>query len=108
MTNHQDWNTVVIKRDKPSKSSAHYQGSELKKMDQETDVGRHVHVGSSLGRQIQTARIAKGYSKQSDLAKALNLRPDVITLYESGKAIPDNAVMQKLRRVLNIKLMLSK
>ena len=105
---HQDWNTVVFKKSKPAQTGARYEGSAIKHIDQETDVGKHLRVGSSLGRQIEKARIAKGFSKQSDLAKALNLRTDVITSYESGKAIPDNAVMQKLRRVLSTKLVFSK
>lgn len=106
--NHQDWNQVIFKTKKKPENTVHYQGSALKKIEDDTDVGRHNQVGHSLGKQIQTARIAKGFAKQSDLAKALNLRPDVIMSYESGKAIPDTNIMQKLRRVLNTKFVVPK
>lgn len=107
--NHQDWNEVIFKKKKkPEENTVQYQGSALKRIDDETDAGRHNQVGHSLGKQIQTARIAKGFTKQSDLAKALNVRPDVIMSYESGKAIPDPNILQKLRRVLNTKLVVSK
>lgn len=58
----------------------------------------------SLAKTIQQARIARGFKTQKDLANAVGVKADIIGGYESGKIIPDNTVMQKLRRVLGVKL----
>ena len=108
-TNNQDWNQVVFRKSRPNPvDQVRYHGSELSRVDQETDVARHNVVGLSLGKQIQTARIANGFTRQSDLAKAIAVRPEVIMTYESGKAIPDSNIMQKLRRVLKTKFVVRK
>ena len=103
--NHQDWKEVVLsKTSKASNTQPHYEVSKEQKIDKETEELSHKKVGGSLGKQIQTARIAKGLKTQKDLANLINVRPDVINMYESGKAIPDNAILQKLRRMLNTQL----
>jgi putative transcription factor len=53
---------------------------------------------------IQQGRIAKGFKTQKDLAIAVGVNVSVIGSYESGRAIPDPAVLQKLRKVLGVKL----
>jgi putative transcription factor len=53
---------------------------------------------------IRNARIIKGYKTQKELANVINERSDIIADYESGKAVPNNTVLQKLRRVLKTKL----
>jgi putative transcription factor len=57
-----------------------------------------------VAKTIQQARIAKGFKTQKDLATAIGVPANVINSYESGKAIPDNAVLQKLRKVLGVRL----
>ena len=52
---------------------------------------------------IQRARVAKQYT-QKDLAGLIHVSTDIISSYELGKSIPDPNVMQKLRRVLGVKL----
>ena len=42
--------------------------------------------------------------KQKDLAKNVNVQPQIIQQYENGKAKPDIAVLRKLERVLKCKL----
>ena len=49
------------------------------------------------------ARNAKGLT-QKQLAQQLNMQPQVINEYESGKAIPNNAVIAKIERALGAKL----
>ena len=41
---------------------------------------------------------------QKELAQKLNIDSKIIQTYESGKAIPDNKLMIKLEKILNIKL----
>ena len=48
---------------------------------------------------ITQARNAKGLT-QKQLATQLNMQPQVINEYESGKAIPNNQVIAKIERAL--------
>jgi putative transcription factor len=73
------------------------------KLDQ-TELGTHEKVSLSLAKTIQQARIGKGFKTQKDLANAIGVPANIINSYESGKAIPDNQILQKLRRVLGVKL----
>eukprot|EP00453_Perkinsus_chesapeaki_P000937 CAMPEP_0185916564 /NCGR_PEP_ID=MMETSP0924C-20121207/3598_1 /TAXON_ID=321610 /ORGANISM="Perkinsus chesapeaki, Strain ATCC PRA-65" /LENGTH=64 /DNA_ID=CAMNT_0028641815 /DNA_START=51 /DNA_END=240 /DNA_ORIENTATION=- len=41
---------------------------------------------------------------QAELAKAINEKPTVINEYESGKAIPNGAIVSKLNRALGTRL----
>jgi putative transcription factor len=68
------------------------------------EIGTHEKVSMSLAKTIQQARIARGFKTQKELANAMGVKVDIINGYESGKSIPDNNVMQKLRRVLGVKL----
>ena len=52
---------------------------------------------------IQKARVAKGWS-QAELAKRVNERAQVVQEYESGKAVPVQAVLAKMERALEVKL----
>ena len=104
---HQDWNTVVI-HGKTTKSQTspvrpHREVTKAQKLDQ-TELGTHEKVSISLAKTIQQARIGKGFKTQKDLAVAIGVPANVINSYECGKAIPDNQILQKLRRVLGVKL----
>ena len=52
---------------------------------------------------IQKGRTAKGLT-QKQLATQLNMQPAVINEYESGKAVPNNAVIAKIEKALGCKL----
>ena len=106
----QDWNTIVIKgkssvsQINAKKTQPHYEKTKEQKLIEDDENISHKTVSASLGKTIQQARIAKGYKTQKELAQVLNVPPNIINQYESGKAIPDNNLMQKLRRVLQVKL----
>jgi putative transcription factor len=104
--NHQDWNPVVIHgKTLPSQKAKvpHREVTKVQKLDQ-TELGIHEKVSLSVAKTIQQARIAKGFKTQKDLAVAIGVPANVINSYESGKAIPDNAILQKLRKVLGVRL----
>jgi putative transcription factor len=61
------------------------------------------HVELSLQRKIQQARQDKGWT-QKDLAQRINEKAQVVNDYESGRAIPNNAVLAKMERALGVKL----
>ena len=102
--NHQDWNPVVIhgKAAKPP-PQPHREVTKEQKLDRE-ELGTHKKVSLSTAKMIQQGRIAKGFKTQKDLAIAVGVNASIINAYESGRAIPDPAVLQKLRRVLGVKL----
>ncbi len=73
-----------------------------KKISDDDELPVSDKVGIDIGKQIMQARLAKNL-KQVDLAKQLNMTPDVIRDYENGSAIRNNAVLSKIKRVLGIK-----
>uniref|UniRef100_A0AC35TNL9 HTH cro/C1-type domain-containing protein n=1 Tax=Rhabditophanes sp. KR3021 TaxID=114890 RepID=A0AC35TNL9_9BILA len=73
------------------------------KLDEETDELRHDRVPMCLGKTIQKARADQGMS-QKDLATKVNEKPTVITDYENGKALPNQQIISKLERALNVRL----
>tara|TARA_B100001113_G_C20859019_1_gene513066 strand:- start:355 stop:717 length:363 start_codon:yes stop_codon:yes gene_type:complete len=118
---HQDWEEVTIhgktiKKEKEKEKYVKFMGQEIKlpkrsqysgksheqKLD-ETMLGTHKKVGKETGLTIQRARVSKKYT-QKDLANLINVSSDIIASYESGKAMPDHNIMQKLRRILCVKL----
>jgi len=52
---------------------------------------------------LQQARLAKKMT-QSALATSVNEKNTVINEYESGKAIPNGAIINKLNRALGVRL----
>ena len=99
---HQDWNTVTIYKRNTFKKSSVNKSKEQKL--EETELGDVPEVKRSVAKLIQTGRVARGFKTQKDLANAIGVQTSVISSYESGKAIPDHILLQKLRRVLQIKL----
>lgn len=105
---HQDWNTIVLKKPTIKKEHVHYEKTKETKIMEDDENLSHDRVSQNLGKDIQNARIAKGYKTQKEFAQALNVKPDIVNSYESGKAIPDNNILQKMRRLLKVKLDVNK
>jgi ribosome-binding protein aMBF1 (putative translation factor) len=80
------------------------QHSQKKKiLDQNLDSFTTETVSYTLKMQIQKARVAAKLS-QKNLAQKINVTQKTIQTYENGTAVPDNKVLQKLRRILKVKL----
>lgn len=101
--NHQDWNKVVFNK-KYDENKKHFEVSKMQRLQSEVEILNHEKVGGALAKRIRNARIANGYKTQKELATAINVKVDVLNSYESGKAIPNTDILQKLRRVLKTKL----
>ncbi|XP_028788450.1 multiprotein-bridging factor 1c-like [Neltuma alba] len=128
----QDWEPVVLHKNKPKtqdlrnpkavnqalRSGAEVQtikkfdaGSNKKnapvvnarKLDEETEPAALQKLRTEVRTAIQKARLEKKMS-QADLAKQINERPQVVQEYENGKAVPNQAVLAKMERVLGVKL----
>ncbi|GAB2289248.1 Multiprotein-bridging factor 1c [Dionaea muscipula] len=85
------------------KSSATALATAVKKLDEVTEPAGFEHVSVEVRQAIQKARIEKKMS-QAELAKRINERPQVVQEYENGKAVPNQAVLAKMERVLGVKL----
>ena len=116
--NQQDWDTVQWnKKPQKNKSSLTAQSGEvetfnktkhptqndkLRKIENSEETS-HPKVSFSMKMKIQKARMEKKMT-QKELAQAIQVKPQVINEYESGKAIPDSGIINKLQRALGKKL----
>jgi len=71
--------------------------------DNEAPDFKHATITLDFKLALQKARTEKKWS-QKDLAQKVNVKQSVINDYESGKAIPDPALISKLNRVLGVSL----
>ncbi|XP_042481945.1 multiprotein-bridging factor 1c [Macadamia integrifolia] len=74
-----------------------------KKLEEETEPSALNRVPADVRQAIQKARLAKKMS-QADLAKQINEKPQLVQEYENGKAVPNQAVLAKMERILEVKL----
>ena len=74
-------------------------GAKLHRLDTSSASTKHVKVSPEFARAMQKARLERKWT-QKQLAQQIHEKPQVIHQYESGKAIPNGAIMQKLNKVL--------
>merc|ERR1740130_1024959 len=86
-----------------NKSSHSGAGANAIKLDENTESFRHETVSHDFKIALQQARLAKKMT-QAALATAVNEKGTVINEYESGKAIPNGAIINKLNRALGVRL----
>ena len=119
---HQDWKDVVFKkkqsttltkedirksnyntkqRNVDNSSTNKVSSQRLYKIENETESFEIKKVSLSLSKQIQQARLSNKMT-QKDLALKINVTNKVINDYESGKAIPNNAIKMKIQKALGI------
>jgi len=102
---HQDWKHVVWKKNTEinKKSVQNPAGtSKFRALDSDSPpkpekVSQHVRIA------IQKARQSKKMT-QKELAKVLNVSLNIITDYESGKAIPDKKLISKMNKIFGVKI----
>jgi putative transcription factor len=129
----QDWEPVVLRRAKPKAADlksaravnqalrsgapvetvrkaaagtnrkAAAEAAPARKLDETTEPAALDRVAGEVRAVIQRARVAKGWS-QAELAKRISERAQVVQEYESGKAVPAQAVLAKMERALEVKL----
>ena len=115
--NHQDWTPVILTK-KPEKNISNNtlrsgnfatrtkhnpNAQHLTKIAEETETFKIKKVSSSMGKEIQKGRLAKKMT-QKQLAQAINVTPKVISDFESGKAVKNEAVKRKIANYLKIKI----
>ncbi|KAI0497911.1 hypothetical protein KFK09_021149 [Dendrobium nobile] len=88
---------------KKGSSAASQPAMNARKLDEQTEQAALDRVSADLRLAIQKARLDKKIS-QAELAKQINERAQVVQDYESGKAVPNQALLGKMERVLGVKL----
>ncbi|XP_038045671.1 endothelial differentiation-related factor 1 homolog [Patiria miniata] len=73
------------------------------KLDRETEELHHEKVKMEVGMVIQRGRQAKEMT-QKELATKINEKPQVINDYEASRAIPNQAILAKIERIIGLKL----
>jgi len=89
--------------DTVKKQGAGYDAGKMGKLDNETEELSHVKVNTEVKKAILQGRLAKKMT-QAQLAQQINEKPQIVQEYESGKAIPNQAILGKLERILGVKL----
>nr|AZL19543.1 transcription factor MBF1 [Diospyros kaki] len=74
-----------------------------RKLDEAAETAALEKVSGDVRQAIQKARMEKKMS-QAELAKQINEPPRVVQEYENGKAVPNQAVLAKMEKVLGVKL----
>ena len=97
---HQDWETVVLRKPKPPPKQNQSSRPKIEKDGEEFNL---LKIDQNLKTAIQKARVANKMS-QKQLAQKLNVLPQDIANYESGKAIPNNQFIARIERALNTNL----
>jgi ribosome-binding protein aMBF1 (putative translation factor) len=112
---HQDWEQYIIhcnsdkkekkeKKEKEKKTGPNHFLKDIK-LDKKIEEGdlKHQKINKELSKQIQQARLSKGYT-QKDLANKLSLQASIINDIECGRAIYNGQQISKIKRILGIKL----
>lgn len=97
---HQDWDVKVLRKDKPKPKPKPFVKP---KGDVTADEEPLKKISHDFKIALQKARTEKKFS-QKELAQKLNVTPAVIAGYESGKEIPKGDFINKLNRILGVKL----
>lgn len=99
---HQDWKEVVFKKPQPKKSHTLFEIPKKQKLLEQDDIPVLKTFGIDNGKLLQQARMGKKLT-QEQLAKDINEQKNIINQYETGKIIPDNKIVSKLQKKLNVK-----
>jgi len=118
---HEDDDTIVLKKKrnfhtKSGKQAEIKRGNYQTVLRKKTNVDqRHLHkleqeqenfhikkINRSTAQQIQQYRQKKGWT-QKDLARAMNVTVDIVANHEKGSAQYDGQLVQKFKRVLEMK-----
>lgn len=86
-----------------NKKSASSTAVNPRKLEEAEEPAALDRVSTEVRQAIQKARIEKKMS-QAELAKQINERPQVVQEYENGKAVPNQAILAKMEKVLGVKL----
>lgn len=103
MSLHQDFTEIIFKKNTVKKTN--HQQIEISKKDKllnSDDLPVLKTFGKENAKMMQQARVAMKLTQDS-LAKSICEQKNIINQYEIGNIVPDQKVLNKLRKRLNIK-----
>jgi len=103
MSLHQDFKEIIFKKNTEKKTN--HQQIEISKKDKllnSDDLPVLKTFGKENAKMMQQARVAMKLTQDS-LAKSICEQKNIINQYEIGNIVPDQKVLNKLRKRLNIK-----
>lgn len=114
----QDWNTVVLGKNKPKdkaelerkgiaeikKKRNNNDNQKLKKIENETEEFQIKKIDADTKNLIHKYRNEQKLT-QKELGEKLNIKVGIINDYENGKAIPDTKILNKMEKILKIRLL---
>ena len=111
--NHQDWKPVIFMKNKTKKNNNKTKSVTAKKkkynkpkkeiVNDNSENLKLKKINLNLRIIIQKARTDLNLT-QKDFAQRLNLPISIVKNYESGKAIPSSHILNKMSKVLKVKL----
>ena len=107
---------VTILRKRPNKNAnktkqprkyinkqSQHDGRKMHKVENDNDTYKNKSLRNNVKQAIIKARNSKKM-KRDQLASMLNIKPNIIALYETGNPIPDNNLLGKMERILGVRL----
>ena len=103
---HQDWNTIYLhldknKKDKKDEKKNFKKGPSNNLDKTDIDSFKNKKISSDISKKILQNRNSKNLT-QKQLAQLINVKPSVKNDYESGKAIPNPSILNKLKKIIDI------
>jgi len=101
---HQDWKILYVKKPnkKPNKDNNLSKKGPSNSLDKtDIDSFKNKKINSDISKKILQNRNSKNLT-QKQLAQLINVKPSVINDYESGKAIPNPSILNKLKKIIDI------
>lgn len=102
---HQDFKQIVFTKNTKKNEQSRQPSvviSKTQKQLLDDDVPQLKKFGTENGKILQAARLGKKLT-QEQLANQINERKNIINQYETGNVVPDNKIVNKLRKILNVK-----
>jgi len=96
---HQDWNTIIInkkKHDKPINKKSKQLGHTL---DDNKEVFKHTKIDRELSQTIIKRRCELKMNRK-ELSQKLCIKVDILAKYETGVAIIEPRILNKLKHIL--------
>ena len=102
---HQDWNQVVWKKSTvksvlPQRSAG---SKQFKTLNEATDAVKITKIPREVAQKLQQGRLEKKL-KQNELANRINMPVKTIQDIENGKHPVNNALFQRIARILGVSL----